>query len=82
MRKLFFHAAIAAALLAVPSTGWTKNGPVAAASAQKQAQTDCPPPRESAQAVSSACDKQAAKGKEPHARFCRTETDICKKQGS
>ena len=81
IRKVIVSAAVAAMMISAPASVWAKNGPVAAAANAKQNQTDCPPPRESAQAVSSACDKQIEQGKEPRARFCRTETDICKKQG-
>lgn len=70
MRKLIVHAAISAAIACSSGNVWAKNGPVADASAKKQSQSENCPPRESAQARSSACDKNHS-----NARFCRDEPD-------
>ena len=70
MRKLMVPVATLAVIVCCAGSVSAKNGPVAAASAQKQAQAKECPPRESAQARSSACDKNHS-----NARFCRDEPE-------
>jgi hypothetical protein len=70
MRKLIACTALAVGLAFSVGVASGKPGPVAAASAQKQAQAKECPPRESARARSAACDKNHS-----NARFCRDEPD-------